>query len=181
VLDDGRLTDNKGRTANFRNTIIIMTSNMGANLIMDNFSTMTDDNAFDVLFNTKDQLLEMLKRTIRPEFLNRIDEVIMFRPLTRKEIRQVVDFQFGILKQRLEDAGIHLEAEPAVLDFLAEKGFDPAYGARPLKRVIQQRVMNPLSKEILAGTVKKDAMILMTLDDVEIKFVNVRTEALVEN
>jgi len=104
----------------------------------------------------------------------------MFRPLTRKEIRQVVDFQFGILKQRLEDAGIHLEAETEVLDFLAEKGFDPAYGARPLKRVIQQRVMNPLSKEILAGTVKKDAMILMTLDDVEIKFVNVKTEALVE-
>jgi ATP-dependent Clp protease ATP-binding subunit ClpB len=174
VLDDGRLTDNKGRTANFKNTIIIMTSNMGANLIQENFSQMTDDNAFDVMFNTKDQLLEMLKRNIRPEFLNRIDEVIMFRPLSRNEIRKVVDIQFDILKKRLLENGIHIEAEPEVLDFLAEKGYDPAFGARPLKRVIQQRVMNPLSKEILAGKINKEAIIMLHLEDVEIRFLNLQ-------
>lgn len=178
VLDDGRLTDNKGRTANFRNTIVIMTSNMGASLIQENFSHLTDDNAFDLIFNTKDQLMEMLKKTIRPEFLNRIDEVIMFRPLSRGEIRKVVDIQFDILQKRLLDAGIHIEAEPAVLDFLSEKGYDPAFGARPLKRVMQQKVMNPLSKEILAGNIKKDALIMLTMDDLEIQFVNVGNEAI---
>jgi ATP-dependent Clp protease ATP-binding subunit ClpB len=172
VLDDGRLTDNKGRTANFKNTIIIMTSNMGAGLIQENFSQMTDDNAFDVIFDTKDQLLEMLKKTIRPEFLNRIDEVIMFRPLSRNEIRKVVDIQFDILKSRLLENGIHVEAEPGVLDYLSEKGYDPAFGARPLKRVIQQKVMNPLSKEILAGHINKDNVIMLTLEDSEIKFLN---------
>ena len=176
VLDDGRLTDNKGRTANFRNTIVIMTSNMGASLIQENFSHLTDDNAFDLIFNTKDQLMEMLKKTIRPEFLNRIDEVIMFRPLSRGEIRKVVDIQFDILQKRLLDAGFHIEAEPAVLDFLSEKGYDPAFGARPLKRVMQQKVMNPLSKEILAGNIKKDALIMLTMDDLEIQFVNVGNE-----
>ncbi len=178
VLDDGRLTDNKGRTANFRNTIVIMTSNMGASLIQENFSHLTDDNAFDLIFNTKDQLMEMLKKTIRPEFLNRIDEVIMFRPLSRGEIRKVVDIQFDILQKRLLDAGFHIEAEPAVLDFLSEKGYDPAFGARPLKRVMQQKVMNPLSKEILAGNIKKDALIMLTMDDMEIQFVNVGNEAI---
>jgi ATP-dependent Clp protease ATP-binding subunit ClpB len=172
VLDDGRLTDNKGRTANFRNTIVIMTSNMGASLIQENFSQMTDENAFDLLFDTKDQVMELLKRSIRPEFLNRIDEVIMFRPLSRQEIRKVVDIQFEILRHRLADAGVTLEAEPAVLDFLADKGYDPAFGARPLKRVMQTRVMNPLSKEILAGKVKKDAIILMSMHDMEIHFEN---------
>jgi ATP-dependent Clp protease ATP-binding subunit ClpB len=172
VLDDGRLTDNKGRTANFKNTIIIMTSNMGANLIQENFSQLTDENAFDVIFDTKDQLLEMLKKTIRPEFLNRIDEVIMFRPLSRNEIRKVVDIQFDILKTRLLENGIHIEAEPGVLDFLSEKGYDPAFGARPLKRVIQQKVMNPLSKEILAGHINKDNVIMLALEDSEIKFLN---------
>ncbi|HOY94090.1 MAG TPA: ATP-dependent chaperone ClpB [Catalimonadaceae bacterium] len=178
VLDDGRLTDNKGRTANFRNTIVIMTSNMGASLIQENFSHLTDDNAFDLIFNTKDQLMEMLKKTIRPEFLNRIDEVIMFRPLSRGEIRKVVDIQFDILQKRLLDAGFHIEAEPAVLDFLSEKGYDPAFGARPLKRVMQQKVMNPLSKEILAGNIKKDALIMLTMDDMEIQFVNVGNEVI---
>jgi len=178
VLDDGRLTDNKGRTANFRNTIVIMTSNMGASLIQENFSHLTDDNAFDLIFNTKDQLMELLKKTIRPEFLNRIDEVIMFRPLSRGEIRKVVDIQFDILQKRLLDAGFHIEAEPAVLDFLSEKGYDPAFGARPLKRVMQQKVMNPLSKEILAGNIKKDALIMLTMDDMEIQFVNVGNEVI---
>ena len=172
VLDDGRLTDNKGRTANFKNTIIIMTSNLGASLIQENFSQITDDNAFDLIFDTKDQLMEMLKKTIRPEFLNRIDEVIMFRPLSRNEIRKVVDIQFDILKRRLLENGIRLEAEPTVLDFLSEKGYDPAFGARPLKRVIQQKVMNPLSKEILSGHINKDNVIMLTLEDLEIKFLN---------
>ena len=174
VLDEGRLTDNKGRTANFRNTIVIMTSNMGASIIQENFSQMTDENAFDVLFDTKDQVMELIKRSIRPEFLNRIDEVIMFRPLSREEIRKVVDIQFDILKKRLEENGIHMEAEPEVLDFLAEKGYDPAFGARPLKRVIQQRVMNPLSREILAGSIKKDSVIMLSMDDVEIRFENLQ-------
>lgn len=178
VLDDGRLTDNKGRTANFKNTIIIMTSNMGAHIIQERFSQMTDDNAFDTLFETKDEVMEMLKRTIRPEFLNRIDEVIMFQPLSRKEIRQVVNIQFNLLKNRLEENGIHLEATNEVLDFLAEKGYDPSFGARPLKRVMQQRIMNPLSKEILAGNIKNDAVIMLELDDVEIKFVNLHDQKL---
>jgi len=178
VLDDGRLTDNKGRTANFKNTIIIMTSNMGAHIIQERFSKITDDNAFDTLFETKEEVMELLKRTIRPEFLNRIDEVIMFPPLTRKEIRQVVNIQFNLLKNRLEENGIHIEATNEVLDFLAEKGYDPSFGARPLKRVMQQRIMNPLSKEILAGNIKNDAVIMLELDDVEIKFVNLKTEKL---
>ena len=173
VLDEGRLTDNKGRTANFRNTIVIMTSNMGASIIQENFSKLTDENAFDVLFDTKDQVMELLKRSIRPEFLNRIDEVIMFRPLSRKEIRKVVDIQFGILKKRLEENGIHLETGADVLDFLAEKGYDPAFGARPLKRVMQQRVMNPLSREILAGNIKKDSVIMLSQEDMEIRFENI--------
>ena len=174
VLDEGRLTDNKGRTANFRNTIVIMTSNMGASIIQENFSKITDENAFDLIFDTKDQVMEMLKRSIRPEFLNRIDEVIIFRPLSRQEIRKVVDIQFGILKKRLEENGIHMEAEPEVLDFLAEKGYDPAFGARPLKRVLQQRLMNPLSKEILAGNIQKDSVIMLSMEDAEIRFENIR-------
>ena len=172
VLDDGRLTDNKGRTANFKNTIIIMTSNLGASLIQDNFKEMNDDNAFDIIFDTKDQLMEMLKKTIRPEFLNRIDDVIMFRPLSREEIRKVVDIQFNILKNRLLENGFHIEAEPEVLDYLSEKGYDPAFGARPLKRVMQQKIMNPLSKEILAGNINHDSVIMLALEDLEIKFLN---------
>jgi ATP-dependent Clp protease ATP-binding subunit ClpB len=135
---------------------------------------MTDENAFDVLFDTKDQVMELLKRSIRPEFLNRIDEVIMFRPLSRQEIRKVVDIQFAILRKRLEAIGIHLEAEPAVLDFLAEKGYDPAFGARPLKRVMQQRLMNPLSKEILAGSIQRDSVIMLSMEDMEIRFENLK-------
>ncbi len=172
VLDDGRLTDNKGRTANFKNTIIIMTSNMGSNLIQENFSKINDKNAFDLIFDTKDQLMELLKKTIRPEFLNRIDEVIMFRPLSREEIRKVVDIQFGILKQRLAENGILVEAEPQVLNFLSDLGYDPTFGARPLKRVIQQKVMNPLSKEILAGKINKDGLIMLTMENQEIQFIN---------
>ena len=149
-----------------------MTSNMGASIIQDNFSQINDENAFDIIFETKDQVMEMLKRSIRPEFLNRIDEVIMFRPLSREEIRQVVDIQFAILKKRLEDNGIHVDAEPAVLDFLSEKGYDPAFGARPLKRVMQQRIMNPMSREILSGQISKDSVIMLTLDGLEIRFEN---------
>lgn len=172
VLDDGRLTDNKGRTANFKNTIVIMTSNMGASLIQENFARLNDENAFDILFDTKEQVFELLKKNIRPEFLNRIDEVIMFTPLSREEIRKVVDIQFAQIQTRLKEAGITLESEPAVLDFIAEKGYDPVFGARPLKRVLQQRILNPLSKEILAGRIKPDSVILLTLHDVEIRFIN---------
>ena len=174
VLDDGRLTDNKGRTANFKNTIVIMTSNMGASIISENFSQISDDNAFDVIFDTRDQVMELLRKTIRPEFLNRIDEVIMFRPLDRKEIRKVVDIQFAQLRNRLAEQGIQLEAEKEVLDFLGEQGYDPAYGARPLKRVIQTKVLNPLSKEILGGKVNKDEVIGLVLEHGQIQFVNLQ-------
>jgi ATP-dependent Clp protease ATP-binding subunit ClpB len=149
-----------------------MTSNMGSNLIQENFSKINDKNAFDLIFDTKDQLMELLKKTIRPEFLNRIDEVIMFRPLSREEIRKVVDIQFGILKQRLAENGIQVEAEPQVLNFLSDLGYDPTFGARPLKRVIQQKVMNPLSKEILAGKINKDGLIMLTMENQEIQFIN---------
>lgn len=177
VLDDGRLTDNKGRTANFKNTIVIMTSNMGASIISENFSQLNDSNAFDVIFDTRDQVMELLKRTIRPEFLNRIDEVIMFRPLDRKEIRRVVDIQFSQLKKRLAEQGIEIEADKEVLDYLGEKGYDPAFGARPLKRVIQTKVLNPLSKEILSGSVDKDHVIGLVLEEDQIRFINLSQAA----
>ncbi|MFN6946817.1 MAG: ATP-dependent Clp protease ATP-binding subunit, partial [Cytophagaceae bacterium] len=173
VLDDGRLTDNKGRIANFKNTIIIMTSNIGAHLIQENFATITDSNEEDMIEQTRNQVFELLKKSVRPEFLNRIDEHIMFKPLSRKEIRKIVDIQFKTIQERLEESGVKLEASKEVLDLLGELGFDPQYGARPLKRVMQKMILNELSKEILAGTVKKDGVIGITLDEnKKIQFLN---------
>jgi ATP-dependent Clp protease ATP-binding subunit ClpB len=173
VLDDGRLTDNKGRVANFKNTIIIMTSNIGAHIIQENFALISEGNEEQVNERTKNQVFELLRKTVRPEFLNRIDELIMFRPLSKKEIRKIVDIQFKLIQRRLEESGIKIEASNDVLDLLGKQGFDPQFGARPLKRVIQTSILNVLSKEILSGKVKKDAIIGVTLNDKkEIQFIN---------
>ena len=156
VLDDGRLTDNKGRTVNFKNTIIIMTSNMGSSLIRENFSKITEENKEKIINSTKDEILEMLKSNIRPEFLNRIDEIIMFTPLSKSEIKQIVALQINSAKRMLEKNGIELNITDAALDLLADEGYDPEFGARPVKRVIQKEILNQLSKDILAGNVDKD-------------------------
>ncbi|WP_210463368.1 ATP-dependent chaperone ClpB [Rufibacter roseolus] len=173
VLDDGRLTDNKGRVANFKNTIIIMTSNIGANIIQENFQDLDELNPEPTIDRTRDEVFEVLKKTLRPEFLNRIDELIMFRPLSSREIRKIVDIQFRHIQERLEDSGIRLEATEEVLDFLGREGYDPQFGARPLKRVLQRRILNELSKAILSGDIRKDAVVEAVLEDGEIKFINV--------
>ena len=161
VLDDGRLTDNKGRTVNFKNTIIIMTSNMGSSLIRENFEKMTDANRNTVVDETKMQVLELLKKTIRPEFLNRIDEIIMFTPLNEKEIRDIVGLQLNTVKKMVEKNGIDLQFTDAALDFISHEGYDPQFGARPVKRVIQRYVLNELSKEILSGHVDRSRPIVI--------------------
>ncbi|MCB0733744.1 MAG: ATP-dependent chaperone ClpB [Flavobacteriales bacterium] len=165
VLDDGRLTDNKGRTANFRNTIIIMTSNIGAPLIQERFSELRDDNREEVESKTKAEVFELLKRTIRPEFLNRIDELIMFSPLGRSEVREIVDIQFRQVTDRLAEQGVKFTATEKALDWLAEIGYDPAFGARPLKRAVQRNVLNELSKKLLSGEVTRDSHIILDVDD----------------
>ena len=153
VLDDGRLTDNKGRTVNFKNTIIIMTSNLGSQLIRERFEGITDSNRTEVIEKTKQEVFELLKQTIRPEFLNRIDELIMFTPLTENEIEQIVKLQIEHIKKQLAHNGVHLEVSPSALHFIAEKGYDPQFGARPVKRVIQHYVLNELSKAIISQSV----------------------------
>jgi ATP-dependent Clp protease ATP-binding subunit ClpB len=173
VLDDGRLTDNKGRVANFKNTIIIMTSNTGADIIQKNFKDLNEYNHEEVVDRTRDEVVERLKQHMRPEFLNRIDEIVMFQPLKRKEIRKIVDIQFKQIQQRLQEAGISLEATDEVLDYLGEQGFDPQFGARPLKRVLQRVILNELSKEILSGKVSKDAVVEAVLEDGQVRFENV--------
>jgi ATP-dependent Clp protease ATP-binding subunit ClpB len=174
VLDDGRLTDNKGRTANFKNTIIILTTNIGSMIIQENFEKITDANYFDVIEDTKEQVLELLKKSVRPEFLNRIDETIMFRPLTKTDIKKIVGIQFQEIQKRLTEVGIKLEISEQALNRLAKLGYDPQFGARPLKRIIQREILNELSKQILSGKVNKDSIIYVELkDDVEFEFVNV--------
>ncbi|MDE6366532.1 MAG: AAA family ATPase, partial [Muribaculaceae bacterium] len=165
VLDDGRLTDNKGRLVNFKNTIIIMTSNMGSNVIRENFSKLTDDNRFEVIEKTKAEVLDMLKQTIRPEFLNRIDETIMFTPLDEKEIEEIVGLQIKGIQKMLASNGVELRITPAALHYLAEEGYDPEFGARPVKRAIHRLVLNQLSKDLLAQKVNKDYPITIDLDE----------------
>ncbi len=173
VLDEGRLTDNKGRVANFKNTIIIMTTNTGAHLIQENFEKITDENYFQVVEETKDQVLELLRKNVRPEFINRVDEIVMFRPLARKDVRKIVGIQVDLIKERLSHSGIHLEVSNDVLDRLAKLGYDPQYGARPLKRVIQREILNELSKQILAGTISKEDVIHVEMkNDVDFEFIN---------
>lgn len=169
VLDDGHLTDNKGRVVNFKNTIIIMTSNTGSHLIQENFTALSEENRDVVLARTKDAVFELLQKSIRPEFLNRIDEIIMFTPLTRQEIGEIVKMQFRRVQSQLEEQHIALTASDDALDWLAQLGYDPIYGARPLKRVIQKRILNELSKEILSGRISRDSQI--HLDAFEGRFV----------
>jgi len=164
VLDDGRLTDNKGRTANFKNTIIIMTSNIGSSIIQDSFERMDGTNSEDVLASTKNKVFELLKKTIRPEFLNRIDEIIMFQPLTREDVRHIVELQFMCIQKMLAQNEITITATEKAIDWLAQLGYDPQFGARPLKRVLQKRVMNELSKQILVGKVNKEDHIELDVD-----------------
>ena len=172
VLDDGRLTDNKGRVVNFKNTIIIMTSNMGSSLIRENFEKMTPETHDQVVDETKIQVLELLKKTIRPEFLNRIDDIIMFTPLNEEEIRKIVTLQLNSVKKMLAQNGIALEFTDAALAFISDKGFDPQFGARPVKRVIQKYVLNELSKELLGGKINKDRPITIDSDGTSLVFKN---------
>nr|MBD5376941.1 ATP-dependent chaperone ClpB [Bacteroides sp.] len=172
VLDDGHLTDNKGRLVNFKNTIIIMTSNMGSSVIRDNFAKLTPENHDEVVEKTKGEVLEMLKQTIRPEFLNRIDETIMFTPLNEKEIEEIVGLQIKSVRKMLARNGVTLEVTPAALKFLAEEGYDPEFGARPVKRVIHRLVLNRLSKDILAQKVDKERPIVIDVKDDDLVFKN---------
>ncbi len=172
VLDDGRLTDNKGRMVNFKNTIIIMTSNMGSSVIRENFSKMTPENKEETVEKTKQEVHDMLKQTIRPEFLNRIDETIMFTPLNEKEIEEIVGLQVKSVQKMLAVNGITLEVTPAALHFLAEEGYDPEFGARPVKRVIHRLVLNRLSKDILGQTVDKERPIIIDVKDDDLVFTN---------
>jgi len=172
VLDDGRLTDNKGRLVNFKNTIIIMTSNMGSDVIRQNFEKLTPDNRYEVIESTKAQVLEMLKQTIRPEFLNRIDEIIMFTPLNENEIEKIVGLQVMSIQHMLANNGISLDVTPAAIHYLAQEGYDPEFGARPVKRVIHRMVLNRLSKDILAQTVNKDLPIIIDVEGDGLVFKN---------
>ncbi len=172
VLDDGRLTDNKGRLVDFKNTIIIMTSNIGSHLIQENFKDLDEENREEVVAKTKNELFDLLKQTIRPEFLNRIDELIMFTPLNRDELRDIVSLQFKGVQDTLAEMGIEIEASDEALDWLAQLGYDPQFGARPLKRVIQKKILNELSKDILSGKVDKDSRIKLDMFDNQFVFIN---------
>ena len=172
VLDDGRLTDNKGRTVNFKNTIIIMTSNMGSSLIRDRFEQLTDANRERVVAETKAEVLDLLKKTIRPEFLNRIDEIIMFTPLTEQEIRQIVGLQLKGIERMAAANGIALQFSDTAVAYLAEKGYDPQFGARPVKRAIQELVLNELSKQILSGKIDRGHAVKVDFREGQLVFGN---------
>ncbi len=172
VLDDGRLTDNKGRLVNFKNTIIIMTSNMGSQVIRENFADINDDNRQEVIEKTKVEVLDMLKQTIRPEFLNRIDEIIMFTPLNEREIEEIVGIQVSGIRKMLAKNGVQLEVTPEALSFLAKEGYNPEFGARPVKRVLQRMVLNRLSKDILAQKVDREHPIIIDYKDDDLVFRN---------
>jgi len=177
VLDDGRLTDNKGRLANFKNTIIILTTNIGSQLIQERFAEIEDWNREEVIEKTKAEVFDLLKKTVRPEFLNRIDETILFEPLNKRVIRKIVDIQWREIQKRLSESNIEIEATTEVLDYLGEVGFDANFGARPLKRTMQRLILNELSKQILSGYIKNDATVLVDLDaDNQVYFKNLGTE-----
>ena len=172
VLDDGRLTDNKGRIADFKNTIIIMTSNVGSHLIQEKIDNLTDENREEVMEDVKNQVFQMLRQTIRPEFINRIDEIVTFAPLTREQIKQIVGLQFEKIKSMLSKQHIDIELTDKAVDALADRGYDPHYGARPVKRVIQKTVVNELSREILAGSIDRDKKVTVDYDGENIVFSN---------
>lgn len=172
VLDDGRLTDNKGRVVNFKNTIIIMTSNLGSSYIQEQFSRIGNGNRDNIIEETKEKIMEMLKKTIRPEFLNRIDETIMFTPLNEDEIEQIVRLQIGSVAKLLKENGVTLEASDSAVKFIAKAGFDPEFGARPIKRAIQRLLLNDLSKQLLAGSVNKELPIKVEATEENLVFIN---------
>ena len=166
VLDDGRLTDNKGRTVNFKNTLIIMTSNLGSQLIRDNEEKGVDHET------TRKQVLELLRQTIRPEFLNRIDETIIFTPLSEKQIRDVVSLQIAAIHKMLEENGIDLRVTDDAINYIAQEGYDPQFGARPVKRALQRLVLNELSKSIISGRIDQKRPVIVELRDGELHFRN---------
>lgn len=172
VLDDGRLTDNKGRVVDFKNSIIIMTSNIGSHIIQEKLSKLTDVNKDNLINETREEVFEMLKKTIRPEFLNRVDEIIMFKPLSKEEIKDIVSLQFNIVKKMLAKNGVNIEISDKAIDQISQMGFDPQFGARPIKRVLQRNILNELSKMIIAGKVNKDDTILVDVKNGNIVFEN---------
>jgi ATP-dependent Clp protease ATP-binding subunit ClpB len=172
VLDDGRLTDNKGRIANFANTIIIMTSNIGSHIIQENMEHMTDENRDSVFEKTRKQVFELLKKSIRPEFLNRIDEFIMFKPLTQEEIKKIVELNFNNITKSMAKNNIKISASQMVIDWIAKQGYDPQFGARPIKRVLQRTILNELSKQILEGNIDKEKVIRIDKNENKLIFKN---------
>jgi len=170
VLDEGRLTDNKGRVADFRNTIIIMTSNMGSHIIQEKFENLDESNSDKMVVEAKREVMLLLKQTIRPEFLNRIDEIVMFKPLNRNEVKEIVGIQIQALTKSLAEKSIHLEVDDLAIDFLSETGFEPQFGARPIKRVIQREILNKLSKLILAGEINPQGHISISCEDHQLIF-----------
>jgi len=172
VLDEGRLTDNKGRIANFRNTIIIMTSNLGSNIIQERYEQLNDENKFQVIEDTRKEITQMLRKTIRPEFINRIDELIMFLPLDKEDIKQIVRLQLNLLQKTLKKQQVDIDATEQAVSYLADVGFDPQFGARPIKRLIQKRIMNELSKDMLAGKIEKQSLILVDVENGSLVFRN---------
>jgi ATP-dependent Clp protease ATP-binding subunit ClpB len=172
VLDDGRLTDNKGRVVNFKNTIIIMTSNMGSSYIQSQFEKLNNENKVGIIEETKKEVMAMLKKTIRPEFLNRIDETIMFLPLSENEIKQIVGLQIKGIQKMLAGNGVTLELTEAAMQFIATAGYDPEFGARPVKRAIQRYLLNDLSKKLLAQEVDREKPIVVDASGEELVFSN---------
>jgi ATP-dependent Clp protease ATP-binding subunit ClpB len=170
VLDDGRLTDNKGRIANFKNTIVIMTSNLGSEIIREQFENITESNSDEISERTQILLMENLRRSLKPEFLNRIDETIMFSPLSKRDVIEIIKLQFQQIQEMLQKQNIQLFASDEVLNKLASIGFDPQFGARPIKRMLQKEVVNKLSKEILSGRVKPGNEIVLDEFDGEFVF-----------
>jgi ATP-dependent Clp protease ATP-binding subunit ClpB len=172
ILEDGRLTDNKGRVADFKNTIVIMTSNIGSHLIMENMQNMTDENRKEIIIDTQAKVFEYLKKSIKPEFLNRVDDIIMFTPLTREEINKIVRLQLKEVDKMLQENDISIEVSDEAVKLLGEMGYDPQYGARPVKRVLQRMMLNQLSKMILAGKVDKEKTVYIDAQDSELVFKN---------
>jgi ATP-dependent Clp protease ATP-binding subunit ClpB len=172
VLDDGRLTDNKGRVVNFRNTLIIMTSNIGSELIQEAFENVNENNIDQFTERARNEVMNLLRQTVRPEFLNRVDDIIMFKPLLKKEIMNIVKIQLDQLKRLVAQGGIDLRFSNYALEYLADQGYDPQYGARPLKRLIQKEIVNQLSKRILAGDIDKSRPVMVDVFDGVVVFRN---------
>ncbi|MBR5210113.1 MAG: AAA family ATPase, partial [Paludibacteraceae bacterium] len=172
VLDDGRLTDNKGRVVDFKNTIIIMTSNMGSHEIREKFEKMTPENKEQTVESAKNAVMDMLKVTIRPEFLNRIDEIVMFTPLNKDEIGKIVGLHVAKIKKMLADVDVDIQLTQKAMDFITTEGYDPEFGARPVKRVLQRYLLNELSKKLLAGSVNKEKPIIVDANDEGLVFEN---------